>query len=114
MGFQQFYLGCLSHASYLTGSGGIAAVVEPQCDGGIYIEYAVQNGFRIAHAIETHLHADSVSGHAELASLTGDTIYSTPVMAGWPRAPGSVLLPVWRSMARTTCSSGLGTDNDCD
>src|ERR1019366_643405 len=89
MYFQQFYLGCLSHASYVIGSGGIAAVVEPQCDGGIYIECAVQNGFRIEHAIETHLHADSVSGQAELASLTGDTIYSTPVMASWQRAPGS-------------------------
>ena len=48
MYFQQFYLGCLSHASYVIGSGGIAAVIDPQRDVGIYIEDAVKHGFRIA------------------------------------------------------------------
>jgi glyoxylase-like metal-dependent hydrolase (beta-lactamase superfamily II)/rhodanese-related sulfurtransferase len=75
MYFQQFYLGCLSHASYLIGSGGIAAVIDPQRDVGIYIEDAVKHGFRIAHVIETHLHADFISGHQELASMTGAAIY---------------------------------------
>jgi glyoxylase-like metal-dependent hydrolase (beta-lactamase superfamily II)/rhodanese-related sulfurtransferase len=75
MYFQQFYLGCLSHASYVIGSGGIAAVVDPQRDVGIYIEDAVKHGLRIAHVIETHLHADFISGHQELAALTGATIY---------------------------------------
>jgi glyoxylase-like metal-dependent hydrolase (beta-lactamase superfamily II)/rhodanese-related sulfurtransferase len=75
MYFQQFYLGCLSHASYLIGSGGIAAVVDPQRDVGIYIEDAVKHGLRIAHVIETHLHADFISGHQELATLTGASIY---------------------------------------
>ncbi len=75
MYFQQFYLGCLSHASYVIGSGGIAAVIDPQRDVGIYIEDAMKQGLRIAHVIETHLHADFISGHAELAALTGATIY---------------------------------------
>ena len=75
MYFQQFYLGCLSHASYVIGSGGIAAVVDPQRDVGIYIEDAVKHGLRIAHVIETHLHADFISGHQELATLTGADIY---------------------------------------
>src|SRR4051794_24064381 len=75
MYFQQFYLGCLSHASYIIGSGEIAAVVDPQRDVGIYIEDAMKQGLRIAHVIETHLHADFISGHAELAALTGATIY---------------------------------------
>ena len=75
MYFQQFYLGCLSHASYVIGSGGVAAVVDPQRDAGIYIEDAIRHGLRIAHVIETHLHADFISGHAELAALTGATIY---------------------------------------
>src|SRR6266702_1433829 len=44
MYFQQFYLGCLSHASYLIGSEGVAAVIDPQRDVGIYIEDAVKNG----------------------------------------------------------------------
>jgi len=75
MYFQQFYLGCLSHASYLIGSEGIAAVVDPQRDAGIYIEDAARNGLRIEHVIETHLHADFVSGHRELAAITGAKIY---------------------------------------
>jgi hydroxyacylglutathione hydrolase len=73
--FEQFYLGCLSHASYLIGSEGIAAVVDPQRDVEIYIDAAAQNGLRIAHIIETHLHADFVSGHHELAERTGAAIY---------------------------------------
>jgi len=73
--FEQFYLGCLAHASYLIGSDGIAAVVDPQRDVDPYLETARQQGLRIAHIIETHLHADFVSGHQELAQRTGATIY---------------------------------------
>ena len=53
----------------------MAAVIDPQRDVGIYIEDAMKQGLRIAHVIETHLHADFISGHAELAALTGATIY---------------------------------------
>jgi hydroxyacylglutathione hydrolase len=73
--FEQFYLTCLSHASYMLGSEGIAAVVDPQRDVGIYIEEAKKNGLSIQHVIETHLHADFVSGHQELAALTGAKVY---------------------------------------
>lgn len=75
MYFKQFYLGCLAHASYLIGSGGQAAVVDPQRDVDIYIGEAKQQGFTIKHVIETHLHADFVSGHRELAARTGAKIY---------------------------------------
>jgi glyoxylase-like metal-dependent hydrolase (beta-lactamase superfamily II)/rhodanese-related sulfurtransferase len=73
--FEQFYLGCLAHASYLIGSEGVAAVVDPQRDVGIYLDTARQHGLRIAHVIETHLHADFVSGHRELAERAGAAIY---------------------------------------
>src|SRR5579871_1092196 len=75
MYFEQFYLGCLAHASYMAGSEGIAAVIDPQRDVEIYLETARQNGLRIAYIIETHLHADFVSGHNELAERTGARIY---------------------------------------
>ena len=75
MYFEQFYLACLAHASYMLGSEGIAAVVDPQRDVEIYLEEAARQGLRIAHVIETHLHADFVSGHRELAARTGATIY---------------------------------------
>jgi len=75
MHFEQFYLGCLAHASYMAGSEGVAAVVDPQRDVEIYLEAARQNNLRIEHVIETHLHADFVSGHRELAARTGAKIY---------------------------------------
>jgi hydroxyacylglutathione hydrolase len=88
MYFQQFYLGCLSHASYIIGSEGVAAVIDPQRDAGIYVEDAMRNGLRIEHVIETHLHADFISGHQELAAITGAKIYlGGAVEAGFPHVP---------------------------
>jgi hydroxyacylglutathione hydrolase len=76
--FEQFYLGCLAHASYLLASMGEAIVVDPQRDVDIYIKAAEQRGLSIRHIFETHLHADFVSGHQELAALTGAKIYIGP------------------------------------
>ncbi|MFN0172455.1 MAG: rhodanese-like domain-containing protein [Bryobacteraceae bacterium] len=72
---ERFYLGCLAHASYLIHSEGVAAVVDPQRDVDIYVAAAARDGLRIEHVIETHLHADFVSGHRELAERTGARIY---------------------------------------
>src|SRR5229473_4833429 len=72
---EQFFLGCLAHASYLVSSEGIAAVIDPQRDVDIYIKAAEEKNLKIAHIIETHLHADFVSGHHELAQRTGAKIY---------------------------------------
>jgi glyoxylase-like metal-dependent hydrolase (beta-lactamase superfamily II) len=73
--FKQFYLGCLAHASYMIGSGGEAVVVDPQRDVDQYVEEAEANGLRITDVVETHLHADFVSGHVELARRTGARIH---------------------------------------
>ena len=78
MYFEQFYLGCLAHASYLLVSGGEAVVVDPQRDVEIYLEAASKHRASIRHVFETHLHADFVSGHKELAERTGATIYIGP------------------------------------
>src|SRR5207253_5058848 len=75
MFFKQFYLGCLAHASYLIGSEGEAAVVDPRRDVEEYLSEAEREGLAIRHVIETHLHADFVSGHRELARSTGAKIY---------------------------------------
>jgi glyoxylase-like metal-dependent hydrolase (beta-lactamase superfamily II) len=75
MYFKQFYLGCLAQASYLIGSDGEAAVVDPRRDVDEYLEEAAREGLSIRHVIETHLHADFVSGHRELAERTGARIY---------------------------------------
>jgi len=72
---ERFYLGCLAHASYLIGSEGVAAVIDPQRDVDLYVEATARAGLKIEHVIETHLHADFVSGHNELAERTGARIY---------------------------------------
>ena len=74
--FEQFYLDCLSHASYLVGdeSTGSAVVVDPQRDIQQYLDSAQQHGLRITHVFETHFHADFLSGHLELARATGAEI----------------------------------------
>ncbi len=74
--FEQFYLECLSQASYLIGdqTTGRAVVVDPRRDIDIYLESAREHGLEIVMAIETHFHADFLSGHLELAEATGAEI----------------------------------------
>jgi len=74
MQIERFYLGCLAHASYMVYDAGEAAVIDPQRDVTIYIERAAELGLKIHWIIETHLHADFVSGHLELAQEAGATI----------------------------------------
>jgi glyoxylase-like metal-dependent hydrolase (beta-lactamase superfamily II)/rhodanese-related sulfurtransferase len=74
MKFKQFYLGCLAHASYYIGSGDEAAIIDPQRDVQQYLDEAEANGQKIKYVIETHSHADFVSGHLELATKVGAEI----------------------------------------
>src|SRR6266481_8974427 len=88
MYFEQFYLTCLSHASYMIGSEGEAAVVDPQRDVDIYLKAADEQSLKIRHIFETHLHADFVSGHKELAARTGAQIYiGAQANAEFPHVP---------------------------
>ncbi len=79
--FNQYYLDCLSHASYLIGdeTTGRAVVVDPQRDVSEYIADAEQAGMTIELVIETHFHADFLSGHLELAEATGARIVYSSV-----------------------------------
>ena len=74
--FTQYYLDCLSHASYLIGdtTTGRAVVVDPRRDVQEYLDDAAANGLTIELVIETHFHADFLSGHLELADATGAEI----------------------------------------
>jgi glyoxylase-like metal-dependent hydrolase (beta-lactamase superfamily II)/rhodanese-related sulfurtransferase len=72
---ERFFLGCLAHASYMIVSEGVAAVIDPQRDVDIYLEAAAGKNWRIEYIIETHPHADFVSGHRELQDRTGARIY---------------------------------------
>jgi glyoxylase-like metal-dependent hydrolase (beta-lactamase superfamily II)/rhodanese-related sulfurtransferase len=86
--FKQFYLGCLAHASYLIGSEGEAAVVDPRRDVDEYLEEARRRGLTIKYVVETHLHADFVSGHRELAARTGaEIVFGHRAGVAFPHRP---------------------------
>jgi hydroxyacylglutathione hydrolase len=74
--FEQYYLECLSQASYLIAdeTTGRAVVVDPRRDVEQYLESAREHGATIELVIETHFHADFLSGHLELAAATGAEI----------------------------------------
>jgi glyoxylase-like metal-dependent hydrolase (beta-lactamase superfamily II) len=77
---EQYYLGCLSQASYLIGDErtGTAVVVDPRRDVDDYLADAARHGLRIEHVILTHFHADFVAGHLELQRRTGARIHLGP------------------------------------
>ncbi len=74
--FEQHYLDCLSQASYFIGdeTSKRAVVVDPRRDIAPYLESAAEHGMTIELVLETHFHADFLSGHLELAHATGATI----------------------------------------
>jgi hydroxyacylglutathione hydrolase len=76
MFLKQYYLQCLSQASYMIADESTkrAVVIDPQRDIEQYVADAAANGFTIERVIETHFHADFLSGHLELAKATGATV----------------------------------------
>src|ERR671935_1046083 len=87
---EQYYIECLSHASYLIGdeTTGRAVVVDPRRDVGVYLDEAAERGLRIERVIETHVHADFLSGHLELADRTGAVIsYGSGAEVDFPIEP---------------------------
>ena len=74
-----------AHASYLIGDGGEAVVVDPSRDVQMYLDEAAAHGLTIRWILETHLHADFVSGHRDLKARTGATIaIGAKAEAGYP------------------------------
>jgi hydroxyacylglutathione hydrolase len=87
MKFTQYYLDCLSQASYLIGdeTTGRAVVVDPRRDIDEYVRDAAEAGLTIELVLETHFHADFLSGHLELAAATGAEIgYSSVAETEFP------------------------------
>ncbi len=77
MFFQHVYDKTLAQASYFIGcqKAGVAAVIDPKRDVDTYLGIAKQNNMTITHVLETHIHADFLSGARELAALTGAKLY---------------------------------------
>lgn len=78
MFIKQLYTGCISEAAYYIESNGIAAVIDPLRDIESYLALANERNARIQYIFETHFHADFVSGHLDLAAVTGATIVYGP------------------------------------
>ncbi|MDP4965060.1 MAG: MBL fold metallo-hydrolase, partial [Salibacteraceae bacterium] len=78
MKIEQLYTGCLAEAAYYIESNGEAAIIDPLRDPQPYIDMAEKNGAKIKYVLETHFHADFVSGHLDLAKATGATIIYGP------------------------------------
>ncbi len=104
--FRQYYLQCLSHASYLVGdlTTGRAVVVDPQRDVDDYIADAASNGLTIVGVLETHFHADFLSGHLELAGRTGATIGYGRAAAGMAEFP----MAIYQNADRIALGDGEG------
>jgi len=78
MKVEQLYTGCLAEAAYYIESGGEAVIIDPLRETKPYIELAKKYNSRIKYILETHFHADFVSGHLDLAKKTGGTIVYGP------------------------------------
>lgn len=78
MKIEQIYTGCLAQGAYYIESAGEVAIIDPLRETQPYIERAEKNGAKIKYILETHFHADFVSGHVDLAAKTGATIVYGP------------------------------------
>ena len=78
MKVEQLYTGCLAEAAYYIESDGEAAIIDPLRETQPYVERAALDGAKIKYVLETHFHADFVSGHIDLAKKTGATIVFGP------------------------------------
>ena len=81
MKIEQIYTGCLAQGAYYIESNGEAAIIDPLREVAPYIQKAKLNGATIKYVLETHFHADFVSGHLDLAKKTGAQIVYGPTAA---------------------------------
>jgi len=72
---QPFFMKGIAHGSYLLGGSQTCAIIDPRRDVQICFDVAEALGMKITHILETHLRADFISGHPDLAEKTGARIY---------------------------------------
>jgi len=95
MKIEQLYTGCLAHGAYYIESNGEAAIIDPLRDVAAYISRAQQDNAVIKYVLETHFHADFVSGHLDLAAAMGANIVygpgATPAFPAYIATDGEIL-----------------------
>lgn len=75
---EQLYTGCLAEAAYYIESNGEAAIIDPMRETEPYLEILAKRGAKLKYVLETHFHADFVSGHLDLARQTGAKLIFGP------------------------------------
>src|SRR5215218_836479 len=78
MRVEQIYTGCLAQGAYYIVSNGEAVVIDPLREIKPYLDRAQADGVKIKYVLETHFHADFVSGHVDLSKATGAKIVYGP------------------------------------
>lgn len=85
MKVEQIYTGCLAEAAYYIESNGEAAIIDPLRETAPYLDRAAEDGAKIKYILETHFHADFVSGHVDLAAKTGaEIVFGPTAKASFP------------------------------
>lgn len=113
---QQLYTNCLAQAAYYIESDGEAAVVDPIRDTQAYIDLANSRGAKIKYILETHFHADFVSGHLDLAKETGATIvYGPQTQTQFPVhvATDGEMLALGKSFIKVLHTPGHTLESSC-
>jgi len=116
MKIEQIYTGCLAQGAYYIESDGEAAIIDPLRETATYVEMAARNNTRIRYVLETHFHADFVSGHLDLAAQTGATIVYGPGAApAFPfyAAKDNEELPLGKSRIRVLHTPGHTMESTC-
>jgi glyoxylase-like metal-dependent hydrolase (beta-lactamase superfamily II)/rhodanese-related sulfurtransferase len=113
---QQLYTNCLAHAAYYIESGSEAAVIDPLRDPEPYIKLAKERGAFIKYVLETHFHADFVSGHIDLANKTGaQIVYGPNATPGYKAhvAEDGEKLPLGTAMLEILHTPGHTIESTC-
>jgi hydroxyacylglutathione hydrolase len=116
MKIEQIYTGCLAQGAYYIESEGEAVVIDPLREVGPYLARAEKDGAKIRYVLETHFHADFVSGHIDLAAKSGATIvYGPGAQTNFPAhiATDGEILPVGKLKIQVLHSPGHTMESSC-
>ncbi len=116
MKIEQIYTGCLAQGAYYIESDGEAVVIDPLREVGPYLDRAAKDGAKIKYVLETHFHADFVSGHIDLAAKSGATIvYGPGAQTNFPAhiATDGEILPVGKLKIKVLHTPGHTMESSC-
>ena len=103
MKVEQIYTGCLAQGAYYITSHGEAAIIDPLREITPYLERLKRDGVQLKYILETHFHADFVSGHLDLSRATGARLFTV-------LQPGRDLMPLSQKTIKSLNWEGLKSE----